>query len=108
MFHHNGGFCATDCCDERTLLAMAVLVGEKGEQVFLVHTFVYAQFLAHVLRQQHPVACMRQLIPLTITAQMLFVVFLKSRSVDLKVSLQRADRYRVCVRIFFLRHQRTP
>ena len=44
----------------------------------------------------------------TITAQMLFVVFLKSRSVDLKVSLQRADRYRVCVRIFFLRHQRTP
>ena len=53
-------------------------------------------------------ACMRQLIPLTITAQMLFAVFLKSRSVDLKVSLQRADRYRVCVRIFFLRYQRTP
>ena len=55
---------------------MTVLVGEKREQVFLMHTFVYAQFLANVLHQQHPVACMRQLIPLTITAQMLFVVFL--------------------------------
>ena len=64
---------------------MAVLAEEKGEQVFLVHTFVYTQFLAHVLRQQHPVACMRQLIPLTITDQMLFVVFLKSRPIDLKL-----------------------
>ena len=70
------GWISSVFCNERTLLAMTVLVGEKREQVFLMHTFVYAQFLANVLHQQHPVACMRQLIPLTITAQMLFVVFL--------------------------------
>ena len=41
--------------DECTVLAMPVLVGKKREQVFAVHTLVYAEMFAHVPGQQHPV-----------------------------------------------------
>ena|SRR5574344_2121883 len=87
---------------------MTILVGDKCEEVVLMHAFVDAQVLTHVFRKQYPVAGMICLFPITETAEVLLVVLLQRVAVCLKVSLQRAGRYWVCIQIFFLRHPQTP
>ena len=87
---------------------MTILIGKNCEQVLAELRLVDAQTSTYVLLQQHPVRGVILLRPFLEIAQMMLVVALQRAAVNLKVSLQRAGRYRVGVQIFFLRHQRTP
>ena len=62
-----------DCGDERTLLAVTVLVGEEGEQVVVQHRLVDAQALAHVLFHEHPLVGMLLLLPAVKPAQVFLI-----------------------------------
>ena len=64
---------ALDRGDERAALAVAVLVGEKREQVLVQHRLVYAQPLAHVPLQEHPLPGMRLLAPAAEVTQVFLV-----------------------------------
>ncbi len=93
---------------ERAPLAVPLLVRDKREEVLRMHALVYAEVLADVLRDEHPVAGMTELVPLAEAAEVLLVVLLQRAPVNLEVALQRAGRYRVCIQIFFLRHPQIP
>lgn len=58
---------------QRALPAVAVLVGEEGEQIVLQCRLVNAQPFAHVLLQQHPFVGMLSLLPVLKAAQVLLV-----------------------------------
>jgi hypothetical protein len=60
LFRHILRLRAADGGDERAASAVPVLVGEEREQVLAVQALVYAQMVARVFRQEHPVRGMFQ------------------------------------------------
>ena len=87
---------------------MAFLVGEKGEQVMVQHRLVYAQVLAHVLIQKHPVVGMPLLLPVFETAQMLLVGTAEVLAVSPEEAPHALGRHREGIQPFFLRNPQTP
>ena len=96
-----------DSSDERTLLAMPVLVGEEGEQVMVQHRLVDAQALTHVLLQQHPLVGMLLLLPVAKAAQMLLVGTAEVLPVSPEEAPHALGRHWVGVQPFFLRNPQT-
>ena len=52
---------------------MSLLVGQDRVQVLAVHGLVYTHVPANVLRQQNPITCMFELVPIAEAAEMLLV-----------------------------------
>ena len=98
---------ALDGSDERTLLAMSVLVGEECEQVVMQHRLIDAQPFTHVLFQQHPLASMELLFPVVEAAQVLLVGTAQVLAVSPEEAPHALGRHWVGVQPFFLRSPQT-
>ncbi len=101
MLRHISHSGTLDGSDERTLLAVAVLVGEEGEQVVVQHRLVDAQTLAHVLFQEHPIVGMILLFPIVKAAQMLLIGTAQILAVSPEEAPHALGRHRVGVQPFF-------
>jgi len=92
---------------QRALPAVAVLVGEEGEQVVLQCRLVNAQPFAHVLLQQHPFVGMLSLLPVLKAAQVLLVDAAQILAVSPEEAPHALGRYWEGVQPFFLRSPQT-
>lgn len=86
---------------QRALPAVAVLVGEEGEQVVLQRCLVNTQALTHVFLQQHPFVGMSFLLPVPKAAQVLLVGAAQILAVSPEEAPHALGRYWEGVQPFF-------
>ncbi len=101
------GLGAADGGHNRSFLAVALLVGQEGEQVILQRGLVDAQMLADVLLHQGPVGGVIQLLPFPEPAQRVLVTALQCVSIREKELTKGACRHRRCIQDYLLKKPRT-